>query len=443
MTHVTAELAKRASHLTLDGISADALIVAKQCLLDWLGVSIAARHDPLVEILAATVEEDGGSQDCSLIGRRCRTSASHAALVNGAMGHALDYDDVIIPMGHPTVPVAPVCLALGERARISGADFLTAFVAGVETEVRVAHFVGPTHYSRGFHGTATFGGFGAAAAAGRLLELDATQMAAAFGIAGTQAAGLKAMFGTMCKPLHAGKAAANGILAARLASRGFTSHPAVLEADQGFADTQADGGDADAGLQSPPGGFWIRNTLFKYHAACYLTHSTLNAAAELRQRAGFSAAAVERIEIGIDPGHLRVCAIPEPKTALEAKFSLAMTTAMVLAGENTADEAIFSDETIHRPDLVALARKVVLNPRATASVTLSDVMVRLEGGEVLEASHDVAHPEKDLDLQWRRLEQKFHALAGTGVGGTVNEVISLVRDLEHQSSLKALIDLVA
>lgn len=440
---ITRELANSANALSWRSLTDDARMVARQCLLDWIGVSIAARHEPLVEMLAATVAAEGGHDHATLIGRGARASVAQAALVNGAMGHALDYDDVIISMGHPTVPIAPVVLALAERDGRSGADLLTAFVAGVETEVRVARYMGPSHYARGFHGTATYGSFGAAAAAGSLLALDAGTMATAFGIAGTQAAGLKSMFGTMCKPLHAGKAAANGLLAATLAGRGFTSNPAVLETSQGFGATQSDAVNAEAARETPPGGFWIRQALFKYHAACYLTHSALNAAAAIRARAGFDLSSIEHVEIGVDPGHLKVCAIPAPATGLECKFSLAMTAAMTLSGENTADEALFSDDTARRPDLVMLREKVTVVPRAAASATLSDVTVRLADGRVLRAEHDVAVPAADLLAQGALLEDKFRALARPVLGERTEAVIAVVAELNQAPSIAPLARLIA
>ncbi len=164
-----------------------------------------------------------------------------AALVNGSASHALDFDDVNMAMpGHPSVAILPGLLALAEERGASGAEILAAFVAGYELQCRLGRTIAPGHYDGlGFHATATVGSFGAAAACAHLLGLDAAATATALGIAATQAAGLKSMFGTMCKPLHAGKAASNGLLAAKLASRGFTSRADALECAQGFARTHS------------------------------------------------------------------------------------------------------------------------------------------------------------------------------------------------------------
>src|SRR6516162_10699021 len=203
--------------------------------------------------------------------------------------------------GHPSVVLLSALLALAEERGSPGRDVLAAFVAGYELQCRLGLLLAPGHYNvLGFHATATLGSFGAAAACAHLLGLDAERFATALGIAGTQAAGLKSMFGTMCKPLHAGKAAYHGLLAARLAQRGFTSRGDVVECAQGFARTHSpDFNPADA-LADPPGGFHIRNNLFKYHAACYMTHAPIEAARKLREQHALTPDRIARIHLSLD-----------------------------------------------------------------------------------------------------------------------------------------------
>ncbi len=223
---LTRALAERAAGLGWDGIPTPARELARQCVLDYLGVAIAGAGDPLVQLLLDEMAEAGGTPQASVVGRRERLPVLTAALVNGAAGHALDFDDVNVAMpGHPSVAILPGLLALAELEGSSGRDVLTAFVAGYETACRIGAALSPGHYDLGFHSTGTIGCFGAAAACARLLGLDVERTATALGIAGTQAAGLKSQFGTMCKPFHAGKAAQNGLLAARLAARGFRAAP--------------------------------------------------------------------------------------------------------------------------------------------------------------------------------------------------------------------------
>lgn len=441
---ITGTLAARAVGLGISEVSPESIEVAKQCLMDWLGVAFAARGDPLVEKIGRVVAGNGGNRSCTVIGMQTRDSEEHAVLLNGAMGHALDYDDVITSMGHPTVPIAPVVFALSEKHDNTGLEALIAFIAGLDAEVRVARLLGQSHYARGWHSTGTFGTFGATAAAGRLIGLDAAQMTMAFGIGGTQAAGLKAVFGTMCKPLHAGKAAANGLLAARLAAAGFTSHPDILATGQGFGATQSDRLDPEAALSDPPRGQWVREVLFKYHAACYLTHSAINAATALRMVTQVSSDMIERIEVGVEEGHLNVCAIPSPTTGLECKFSLRTTTALALLGENTADEALYSDETAVRPDVVALRDRVMIKPRKGESPTLSDVTVILTDGRSLREQSDCAVPAPDAHAQWEPLTAKFRALVEPSLGpARTDEAVELCRTFDEASSVRPLLAVLA
>ncbi|HEY9216721.1 MAG TPA: MmgE/PrpD family protein [Phenylobacterium sp.] len=435
---VTQALADRVAAMRFEDLTPEAVTVAKQCLLDWLGCALAGRDEPLVRILREAFPDEAGG--CSLVGQGRRARPDDAVLVNGAMGHALDFDDVIMHMGHPTVPVAPVVFALAEPSGASGAEALTAFVAGVEAECRVAKLMGPSHYAKGWHTTATVGTFGAAAAACHLLGVEGEALAHAYGLAGTQAAGLKSVFGTMAKPLHPGKAAQSGLLAARLAAAGFTSDTDILTSKQGFADTQSSAARAEAGLaeRDQP---WVVEALFKYHAACYLTHASIEAAGQLRRDNELEVAAIEAVTVAVNPGHLGVCDIEEPRTGLECKFSLRMTTALALAGEDTFQDALFTDSLAARDDLVALRRKVQVAP--TEAGQASTVMVRLTDGRELTAVGDVSMPVRDLAAQQANIERKFRHLASEALApDAVEQVIAICRDLEHQPTLRPLIELV-
>ena len=278
-------LAGRWSRLTPSDVPDDASVVARQCILDWFGCTLAGSREPLSQILADEVVGREAGGPCTVVGTTRSTSARTAALVNGAAGHALDFDDTHTMLsGHPTVPVLPAVLALAEELRASGAAVQAALVVGIEVECRVGALLAPGHYRVGWHATGTIVTIGAAAGCAHLLGLDAERTTHALALAATQAAGLKASFGTMAKPLHAGKAASDGLLAARLAAGGFTGNPEALEAPQGLG--RAAGGTApDASRLDRLEGRWaIRETLFKHHAACYLTHASINAALDLAQQ---------------------------------------------------------------------------------------------------------------------------------------------------------------
>src|SRR5215471_13607488 len=343
--NLTEFLAFRATNLRYDDIPEPARALAKQCVLDYLGVAIAGADDPLVRILLDELAEGGGAPQASIIGHQPRLPVLPAALVNGVAAHALDYDDVNMAMpGHPSVAILPGLLALAELMGSSGRDVITAFVAGYETACCIGAALRPGHYDLGFHSTGTIGAFGAAAACARLLGLDAETTAAALGIAGTQAAGLKSQFGTMCKPFHAGRAAQNGLLAARLAQRGFSSRTDIVECIQGFALTHGPDFTPDAALAAPQAGYHLAANLFKYHAACYLTHAPIECARRLREQHRLVPAMIDGVTVRLDASCDRVCNIPAPADGLQSKFSLRQTVAMALAGVDTASLGAYSRE---------------------------------------------------------------------------------------------------
>src|SRR5436309_5629425 len=334
---LTRTLAAQASAVTYDGLPEPVRALARQCVLDYYGVALAGADDPLAKILLDELAEAGGATQASIIGHKARLPALSAAVVNGAIGHALDYDDVNLAMpGHPSVAILPGLLALAEERGSCGRDVIAAFVAGYETACHIGSALRPGHYDLGFHATGTVGCFGAAAACAHLLGLDAEATTRALGIAGTQAAGLKSQFGTMCKPFHAGKASHNGLLAARLAARGFSSRPDLVECEQGFAPTHGPDFNPEAAFAEPPNGFHIHANLFKYHAACYLTHGPIECAREIRERHGIQPNEIARITLSLDRSCDRVCNIPAPTDGLEARCSLRQTVAMALAGIDSA-----------------------------------------------------------------------------------------------------------
>jgi len=444
-TNVTRRLAEHAAGFTLDKAPEAAVKVAKQCILDWLGVTLAGAKEPLTLKLLDYVRAEGCGDHATLIGLGGRGSASQAALVNGSAGHALDYDDVLRAFrGHPTAPVAPAILAIAERDLKTGADVLAAFIAGVETEARIGTLMGDSHYLNGWHSTGTNGTFGAAAASAWMLGLDADAMATALGIAGTQAAGLKSMFGTMCKPFHAGKAAMNGLMAAELAKRGFTSRDDVLECPQGYAATQTESYDPEGALDRLGAHFWTPNLLFKYHAACYGTHAGIESVRAIRVNPAFDPDKIERVELHVPPRTMNMCNIPEPTTGLEIKFSHRFTSALALAGEETGSLGVYSEDMAKRADLVALRDKIRVTADENQGPSQTSVTVHQSDGTVIREQRDMAIPSDDIDAQWEKLETKFRALAAPLVGDrNTDRVVELVASLEDQDDIAALMAAVA
>jgi len=417
MVAVTAELAKRAAALAWRDFPDDLIERTKQCLLDWFAVTVAGAQEELTDILVREAIEDGATGKASLVGRSETTLPSTAALINGAASHALDYDDVNFAMhGHPTVTVVPALLALGEQRKASGRLFVESFVAGYETAGRIGLLVEPSHYAKGFHATATVGSFSATAAAGRMLGLDDKQLAVAFGIAATQAAGLKSNFGTMCKPLHAGTASEHGLRAARLAAKGFTARGDSLECDQGFASSQGDHLNTDDALGEPPSGWHLRNNLFKYHAACYMTHAPIECAKEIRLKSNFPPERVKKIVLRLDAAADKVCNIPNPTSGLEAKFSLRQTVAMALTGVNTASLEAYNASITQEPRIKALRDKLDIDFRTDWPHAMAEMAIQLDDGTMLEARHDSGIPWSDVAKQRNALETKFDGLVTPVLG---------------------------
>ena len=441
---LTRALAAKAAALRYKDIPDTVRAWARQCVLDYTACAVAGASDDLVAMLLAEMQEQGVEPVAAVLGRAERLPVLSAALVNGAASHALDFDDVnLAVLGHPSVAILPALLALAEERGSSGADVLTAFVAGYELECRVGRVIAPGHYDGlGFHATSTVGSFGAAAACAHLLGLDTERFAVALGIAGTQAAGLKSMFGTMCKPLHAGKAAYHGLLAARLAARGFTSRTDVLECAQGFCATHSPDFHPERAAETPPGGWWILSNLFKYHASCYMTHAAIEAARTLRERHGVVPEQVERIELQIEESCDRICNIAAPRTGLEAKFSLRLTTAMGLAGVDTSRLSSYSETIAADPVLIGLRNKVAFDFRSGIRNTFTETTVSLRDGSRVSARHDSGIPATDDTEQGRRLEAKFVALVGPVLGADrTARLIAEIGQFDTLSDLRGLLAL--
>jgi 2-methylcitrate dehydratase PrpD len=421
----------------------DVLAIAKQCVLDTLGVSYAGASEDLVRMLADQAADDGATLDgtgCTLVGRRDRVPMSAAALINGAMAHALDYDDVnMSAVGHPSAAILPSLLALAERRGATGAMLLEAFVAGYEAMCQIGVLVAVGHYARGFHTTATLGSYGAAAGCARLLQLDEYETRMALGLVGTQAAGLKMMFGTMCKPLHAGSANQRGLLSATLAQRGFTSRLDVLEGRGGLFQTQC-------GEVSTPEDLFlserylIRENLFKYHASCYNTHAAIESILKLSGGRAVDPSDINEIVIYAERGLDTVCNIFAPQTGLEAKFSFRQTCAFALAGLDTSDIQTFNDHNVQSAPIRALRDKVRVE-----LVDASSTFIRCDWtdaqGVTRTASHDSGVPSNCLDEQGRRLRRKFDSLVGPLAGTEKCHIIAdLVERLDQMHSLQPLFE---
>lgn len=401
-------------------VPAEALGVARLSLMDWAAASLAGLDEPVSGMLRQLVADEAGAGEASVFGLRAKVPARAAALANGTLSHALDYDDTHFAyVGHPSVAVFPAALAMAERNGASGAAFLEAALFGMEAACRIGHWLGAAHYNHGFHQTATSGAFGAAVAAGRLAGLDHDRMRHALGIVATRASGLKSQFGTMGKPFNAGIAAANGVEAILLAGMGFVSNPRGIECAQGFAQTHAaECLDLEVSLAGLGQDFWFSGVQHKFHACCHGLHAALDAHAALRARPGFDLAKVTGVAVRVNPRWLKVCNIEAPNTGMEAKFSYRLTSAMALSGIDTASLVAFSDEICARPDLVALRNVVEVTGDASVADTAAHVRLSHGGGAMTEMSVDLDEPLTLAERQ-ARIEAKVRALLPVEAAETV------------------------
>jgi 2-methylcitrate dehydratase PrpD len=391
----------------------DAVIeAASLSFTDWVGAAIRGSTEPLAGALDAVLTAAGGDPQATVVGRGRRTSVLLAALANGAEGHALDFDDThLASIVHGSAPVAPVVLAIAEWRRRPGAEVLAAFVAGFEVETRIGRVIGPMLADRGWHVTAVLGHFGAAAAAGKLLGLTAEQLGRALGIAGTQAAGLEQSLGTMCKPLHPGKAAMNGILAALLAREGFTGPTGVLDERPGLPGTFVGVTDLTPVLEDLGKRFEILDNSTKLYAACHLLHATIDAGRAIRERAAPPSEAIADVECHVHPLAVKVATIPEPRSGLEAKFSAAYCAALALT-RGEAGESEFTDATAPDPEVASLASRIRPVADPALGIPEARMRVRLRDGRVLDEVVRAARGTPGHPVSRQDVEEKFRRLAG-------------------------------
>jgi 2-methylcitrate dehydratase PrpD len=437
---VTHRIAGHTAALRYDDLPPDVVELARQTLLDWLGVTLAGSREDLARMLRDEAVEQGGRPVATIVGADMRTGTQQAALVNGATSHALDYDDAhFLATVHCAATVVPGLLALAEERGASGRDFVAALAAGFEAIGATTAFVGDKHYRLGFHSTGTIGSFGAAAACANLRGLDGAATATAFGIAAAQTAGIRSMFGTMSKPLQAGKAAQNGLIAAALAARGFTSNASALETELGFAATHSPDFDPARSIAPPPKGWYLRYNIFKFHAACFLTHAPIECALDLRDRQHVAADAIASIKLRIRSDAKDVCGIVNPRSGLEAKFSLRHCIASVFAGLETAALETFRDDRVADPALVAGRDRVAIDFLPDMPRGRAEIEVTTQDGRRLTAQFDSGKPVEDLAQQRDRLRNKFRRLAEPILGGRqAAELCEIAMTVEALGSMRAL-----
>jgi 2-methylcitrate dehydratase PrpD len=387
---------------------------AKRALLNFFAAALGGCRDRAIELSLGVLSGFAGRSAAPVIGRQERVDALTAAFINAASGNVLDFDDTHVPtVIHPTAPVAPALLALAAERRVSGADLLDAFILGVEIACRLGNTVSPGHYRRGWHITTTCGVFGAAAAAGRLLGLDARRMVWALGNASAQSSGLVETLGSMAKSIGVGNAARNGFLAALLAERGFAGPALPLEGPRGFIAVTSDAHDP-APLTAGLGEGWeiLRNTYKPYPCGVVL-NPVIDAALDVRARHGVQPDQIQSITITGHPLLGERTDRPAPASGREAQVSAQHSVAVALLA-GAAGVAQYTDEAVNDPSALALRAKVLVQDDAAMQLGAARVAVHLLDGRQVEAAIDHARGSLERPLTDAELEQKLVTLAAHG-----------------------------
>jgi 2-methylcitrate dehydratase PrpD len=445
-------VAERIGAIRYAGLPAEAVHWAKVAILDTVGVTLAGAAEPCAQIVERVLAAGAARKDgeCLIFGTDRRAAPLDAALINGTAAHALDFDDVSNSLGgHPSAPLLPALFALGEVIDCTGRDFITAYLAGFETETRLGRGVHFHHYEKGWHPTATLGVFGAAAACCHLMGLDRTRTAQALAIAASLASGIKANFGTMTKPLHVGHTARNGLFAAMLARDGFSANPAALEHKQGFLLVFNGPGtfDAEAILRD-----WgqpydiVRPGLgIKQHPCCGSTHPAIDALLSLRQEHEIRPERVTRIDSWTHPRRLAHTDRPDPGSGLDAKFSVQYCLARALLQGRIRLED-FEGEAFRDPEVRALMRRIHAAPHPEMSAEGgehlgAEVRIAFEDGRTVTKRIGAAlgrGPDNPLPLD--ALVQKFADCASRALPPAQAErVRHRLMHLDEQASLRAVI----
>jgi 2-methylcitrate dehydratase PrpD len=440
---LTKTLCARLAAARFGDLSAAAVHQARRGVLDWIGCALAGSAHPTVGKLIEVLQEAGGRPQATVLGRNLKLGLLDAPLANGQMGHVLDFDDT--HMGgvvlHASSPVLAALFALAERATVSGADLMLAYAVGFEAGVR-AGWSAPGHHKGGWHLTGTLGSMAAAVAGGKLIGLDPQRLTCAMGIGGTQAAGMQQNRGTMCKSFHAGKAAANGVLAALLAERGFDSTQEIIEGRKGFSRIYSDVAAPEQLIAELDRGWLIEANGHKPYACGVVLHPLIDAVIALRNRERIDPAAVREISLKVHPFVLAITDVVDPATGLQSKFSTLHSAAVALV-DGAAGIAQYSDARA-RDALVAELRakvKAVADPslgkdEAHAAILVGD---RLHEVHVLHASGTAANPMSDAAI-----EAKFLANATPVIGAQrARSVCDRVWSLERETDMGALIALLA
>src|SRR5258707_3301111 len=424
---LTAHVGRFVTTTTYEQIPKEVIELGRKSILDGLGLALAGSRAETGSISRKFVEQSGVCNGkATIIGSAQKTSPRFAALLNGISIHADDFDDTQLAAAkdrvygllmHPTVPVLPAIFALAEQRSVTGKDWMLAYHVGAEVECKIAEAISPRHYQDGFHTTGTCGPFGSAAACSKLLKFDRSKTLNALGLAASQSGGLRENFGTMTKPFQAGHAAESGLVSAELVALGWTAAEQILEADRGFF--HAAGGSYDpSAIMNRLGKPWTLASpggSFKPYSSGSLTHPAVTALSRLMAAPDIKTAQVEKVDVGANHNMTTTLLHHQPKTGLEAKFSMEFCLAILLL-ERKAGLGQFSDKVVQRSDVQEMIRRVnfYVDPEAESAgydKMTSILKIHLKDGSVITGRAYFAKGSPTNPMSFDEAATKFRGCA--------------------------------
>lgn len=455
----TQRIANFIAKTRFEDIPAPAVDLAKLCLLDAVGCGIYSSTLPLGKIFASFIEEQGGKPVARVLGTGIETNSINAAMVNGALIHADEFDDL---GGHHASILTPIALALGDEYRLDGKLTLLSYIIGFEVSRNIMHAIGEDHYGRGWHNPSSIGTLGTTAAAARMMGLDEMQTRMALGIGASQCSGIRANFGTMTKPFHPGIAGRNGITAAKMAQKGYEACPDVMEHRYGYAAVFGDEMMSLPAVTRHLGHAWALMGGGKGHASgshikvwpcCGATHGVITAAIGIASKHKPKPADIASIDVVTTHNPSTVAAnIRWPKDELERKFSPWFCAASAVV-DGRIDLASFGDKAALRPEVQELLKRSTVTQdrdhigrphRARGGGTWWDVSVTLKNGERLEWPRVTAAGGHGKVYGWESREavfDKFKMLAGVKLSASqADAALNALMDLDKASDVRKVFD---
>ena len=435
---VALQYAEFARALRFEDLPASVAHEAKRALLNYFGVAIGGWADPSCAVLSTMLDSVSGQREASVVGSSLRLDVLNASFLNAVLANALEFDDTHMPtVIHPAAPVAPPLFALAERQRISGSQFLTAFVLGVEIACRAGNSVSPGHYARGWHITTTCGVLGSAGAAATILNLTDQQFAHALGIAATQASGLVENLPSGAKSVQIGNSARNGLFAALIAGQGYTASPRAIEGERGWARAMGDVPDLGA-LVGNLGGSWeLMKNAYKAYPCGIVLAPVIDACLQLGRDHDLAASLIDRVVVRGAPLLLARADRPQVPDERIAKLSLQHACAVAFV-RRRAGVTEFGEASVNDASIAAFRSKVVAVADATLSVSEAVVDVEVAGRKL---STHITAPKGSLenpltDEEIREKDRDLAKLVGSVID--IDRLADAVWDLDRREDVSAL-----